>query len=39
MSNAQNREDISPLNAGYLPRKPTFCIGLDFAWFGCSAND
>jgi hypothetical protein len=39
MSDAQKREYILPRNAGYLLRKPTLCIGLDFAWFGGSAND
>jgi hypothetical protein len=39
MSNDQRREVISPPNSGYEQRRPTLCIGLDFAWFGGSAND
>jgi hypothetical protein len=39
MSTDKRREVISPPNSGYEQRKPTLCIGLDFAWFGGSAND
>lgn len=39
MSDDQKHKDGFPLNVGYQQRKPTLCIGLDFAWFGGSAND
>ena len=39
MKDTQKHSAILPRNAGYLQRKPTLCIGLDFAWFGGAAND
>lgn len=39
MNDVRKREDVFPLNIGYQDKKPTLCIGLDFAWFGGSAND
>ena len=39
MCDVQPNEIVLPRNTGYRQSRPTLCIGLDFAWFGGSAND